>query len=92
MTFALHSELILGAMWQEKMAVYLISWQFTDGFHITKATIHPIPPSPRVHTPIITVLNRAASNYSLSSFSIFLIYAIQELYPEVMNCKSLKLQ
>ena len=47
MTFALvnletpHSELILGAMWQEKMAVYLISWQFTDGFHITKATIHP---------------------------------------------------
>ena len=97
MTFALHSELILGAMWQEKMAVYLISWQFTDGFHITKATIHPIPPSPRVHTPIITVLNRAASNYSLSSFSILLIYAIQELYqdarkdPEVMNCKPLKL-
>ena len=64
----------LGAMWQEKMAVYLISWQFTDGFHITKVTIHPIPPSPRVHTPIITVLNRGASNYSLSSFSILHIY------------------
>lgn len=36
-------------MWQEKMAVYLISWQFADGFHITKATIH-IPNSS--HSPV----------------------------------------
>ena len=39
-----HLEQMLWAMWQEKSAVYLISSQFTDGFHITKGTIHPIPP------------------------------------------------
>ena len=58
------------------MAVYLISWQFTDGFRITKASIHPIPPSPRVHTPIITVLNRPEliTLISVSLFSILLLY------------------
>ena len=53
-------------MRQEKAALVsyiLISWQFTDGFYITKPTSPPPPLCFAEHTPIIMPLYRAKSNY-----------------------------